>query len=230
MSTYKTCTGCKLEKGIEDFYRDKSKPDGRYIRCKSCHNEEQRRWREKIAAQYSQPLPTTRHACQKCGEEKLSSEFYAQKGSKTGLARWCKTCSADNNHKWRKSPQGQQKSAEYREAYYEANYESVRKKQIERNRLLRRYALEVYSGPNPICACCGETEEMFLSIDHINGNGSEHRRTLTVSIYRWLQKNGYPDGFRVLCHNCNFVRGHYGYCPHNPDDRSPVKARPRKFQ
>jgi hypothetical protein len=30
----------------------------------------------------------------------------------------------------------------------------------------------------------------------------------------WLKRNGYPKGFRVLCHNCNSARGLYGYCPH----------------
>jgi len=25
---------------------------------------------------------------------------------------------------------------------------------------------------------------------------------------------GYPTGFRVLCHNCNQAIGLYGYCPH----------------
>jgi hypothetical protein len=36
---------------------------------------------------------------------------------------------------------------------------------------------------------------------------------------RWLRKNGFPKGFRVLCHNCNFAHGHYGYCPHKTTSR-----------
>jgi hypothetical protein len=29
-----------------------------------------------------------------------------------------------------------------------------------------------------------------------------------------LARNGFPDGYRVLCHNCNMALGQYGYCPH----------------
>jgi hypothetical protein len=33
-------------------------------------------------------------------------------------------------------------------------------------------------------------------------------------MYTWLRNQGYPNGFRTLCHNCNLARGFYGYCPH----------------
>jgi hypothetical protein len=55
-----------------------------------------------------------------------------------------------------------------------------------------------------------------LSIDHVNGGGTEQRRTgMKGSIfYRWLKKEGYPRGYQVLCHNCNQAKGFYGECPH----------------
>lgn len=76
---------------------------------------------------------------------------------------------------------------------------------------------EAYGGP--ICVCCGESHLEFLSIDHIDGKGSEHRRAMGRSvgarqIYTWLRKHGYPPGFRVLCMNCNHALGHFDYCPH----------------
>lgn len=81
------------------------------------------------------------------------------------------------------------------------------------NRKLRTDALNAYGNK---CACCGEMAIEFLSIDHINGGGSKHRRELGGGshFYHWLKKNGYPAGFRVLCHNCNQALGLYGYCPH----------------
>lgn len=34
-------------------------------------------------------------------------------------------------------------------------------------------------------------------------------------IYRWLKDQGFPEGFRVLCHNCNQGReSNGGICPH----------------
>lgn len=67
------------------------------------------------------------------------------------------------------------------------------------------------------CACCGEKAPEFLAIDHVHGGGNRHRAEIGVAgskFYVWLRKNGFPPGYRVLCHNCNIAMGHYGYCPH----------------
>lgn len=42
----KTCTGCVIEKPLEEFHRDRSKPDGRRPRCKACIREYGRSNRE----------------------------------------------------------------------------------------------------------------------------------------------------------------------------------------
>ena len=80
---------------------------------------------------------------------------------------------------------------------------------------MRALVIGQYGG---ICACCRETALQFLTIDHINGNGNEHRRELKMgggkSFYYWLRRNGYPKGYQVLCMNCNWSRGVYGFCPH----------------
>jgi hypothetical protein len=68
-----------------------------------------------------------------------------------------------------------------------------------------------------VCACCGETEPVFLCLDHVNGDGADQRRKLgksTMVLFRWLKNHGYPPGlFQVLCHNCNMGK-HLGGCPH----------------
>lgn len=83
---------------------------------------------------------------------------------------------------------------------------------------LRQEVLEHYSGAHPKCDCCGETETLFLTIDHMNGNGRKEKRESRQSgatFYLWLKRNSYPTGYRVLCYNCNCSIGHYGFCPHN---------------
>ena len=88
-------------------------------------------------------------------------------------------------------------------------------------RKLRAAAFDAYGGPR--CACCGESTPEFLGIDHTQGDGNKHRRQIGNkgghSMYLWLKKNGYPEGFQVLCHNCNFAKGHFGYCPHKVGSR-----------
>lgn len=91
-------------------------------------------------------------------------------------------------------------------------------------RLKRRLKiLQHYSAEIPFCACCKEKEIKFLSIDHINGGGTKHRQQLQTSVlkpaggsvmYGWIIKNNYPEGFQILCHNCNQAKGFYGTCPH----------------
>ena len=63
----------------------------------------------------------------------------------------------------------------------------------------------VYSNGTMKCVMCGEHKLPCLSIDHIYGGGNKHRRQLKVAgvdLYRWLRRNKYPDGYRVLCANC----------------------------
>lgn len=51
---------------------------------------------------------------------------------------------------------------------------------------------------------------------HVNGGGKQHRLEVGFGqvFYRWLKKNDYPEGYQVLCHNCNLAKGFYGTCPH----------------
>lgn len=65
------------------------------------------------------------------------------------------------------------------------------------------------------CSCCGESNLMFLSIDHIEGHGNKHRNQIKTKFYNWLVKNNFPSGFQTLCFNCNWGRHiNGGVCPH----------------
>lgn len=72
------------------------------------------------------------------------------------------------------------------------------------------------------CQCCGETERAFLSLDHINNDGSKHKREEKLQtgeqMHRWIIRNGFPPMFQVLCMNCNWgKRNNGGVCPHQAD-------------
>ena len=65
------------------------------------------------------------------------------------------------------------------------------------------------------CACCGESNLFFLSIDHMNGGGTQHRIKIKNKFYNWLIKNNFPKGYQTLCFNCNWGRHiNKGICPH----------------
>lgn len=100
-------------------------------------------------------------------------------------------------------------------ALREANPEHFRSYRLRKARELRAEVLRRYGGDPPTCACCGEHRDEFLTVDHVDGDGAEHRREIGQGqLYPWLKRNDWPEGFRVLCANCNWSRGVRGYCPH----------------
>ena len=95
------------------------------------------------------------------------------------------------------------------------NPESLRKSRKKFTRKRKEYIIAYYSNNTNKCECCNESNIEFLTVDHINGDGAQHRREIGGGhLYHWLTKNKYPEGFRILCLNCNFSLGQYGYCPH----------------
>ena len=67
------------------------------------------------------------------------------------------------------------------------------------------------------CECCGETEMVFLTIDHINNDGyQDKKRGITGGrLYTRIIKENFPSIYRVLCWNCNCGRRlNNGICPH----------------
>lgn len=66
------------------------------------------------------------------------------------------------------------------------------------------------------CVCCGEKEPAFLTLDHINNDGAEHRRNTSYrSMMAYARHNGYPPDLQLMCWNCNLgkhING--GVCPH----------------
>lgn len=102
---------------------------------------------------------------------------------------------------------------ERQKLYREANAEVLAEKDRAKTRKLKQEVILAY-GDN--CDCCKETTMEFLTIDHIDGGGGTHRKEVGYGqrFYKWLKDNNYPQGYRVLCFNCNCSLGLRGYCPH----------------
>ena len=98
----------------------------------------------------------------------------------------------------------------------EKKREYARKHTVQRRIRLDAHKIEVFNYyGGPVCSCCGESHIEFLSLDHINGGGCQHRKTIKgKSIYEWCRQNNFPEGFQVLCMNCNFAKRFNRICPH----------------
>lgn len=115
--------------------------------------------------------------------------------------------------------------ARVRARYYE-NRESILSALKARDKSLKLEIITAYGGK---CNCCGETHFEFLTIDHTEGGGAEHRRQKGKGrgIYKDLKARGFPkEGYRLLCLNCNISLGFYGYCPHKPEEHRQIDKRP----
>lgn len=95
---------------------------------------------------------------------------------------------------------------------------------------IRQKVLEIYGDR---CACCGEKEYWFLTIDHINNDGWKERKvggkntTSSEMICRRLVFGPKRDDIQILCYNCNCAKQRIGFCPHNPHSMSGGKRRVR---
>ena len=124
-----------------------------------------------------------------------------------------------------------------RRAYQHRYYLENREAKLARNKIdwlryarqARLDALDHYGGR--LCVCCGETNPLFLTLDHKNNDGGEWRKQMAkadgqnqqgkrylqgTNFYIWLRKNNYPElGLQVACYNCNLGRArNRGVCPH----------------
>lgn len=112
-------------------------------------------------------------------------------------------------------------------ATYARNWRNTHKEHYLARDKARREALilEVYNAYGGAqCACCGEAELKFLTLDHINNDGNKHRKEISGKtrdsrmVYYWLKRNGFPPGYQILCYNCNCGKSrNKGICPHKEE-------------
>ncbi|TMS00159.1 hypothetical protein [Nonomuraea basaltis] len=118
-------------------------------------------------------------------------------------------------------------------AYYEANREVLLARAKERyasnpergreraRRDYQRLRQEMFVAYGDRCACCGESEQEFLCLDHVGGGGNADRARTggkNSGVLRRLSKEGWPqEGYRVLCANCNTATMRGRVCPHQKE-------------
>ena len=157
--------------------------------------------------------------CKRCGETKSLEDFYyrgyrsKRNDGKRSLSNECKSCTQDRT----------------KTRYYGPTYAEIREKESgqarTRRNIVKAIVFAKYSGSDQYrCACCGETELHFLTLDHKNNDGGEFRKKTLGSTtaagyvtYRWLMLHGFPQdlGLQVLCANCQHgKRMNNGVCPH----------------
>lgn len=179
---------------------DNQQPNHR--KCRTCGETKSLEGFAKVYAKNSRGKDYRQHTCIECARK-----AHAERMRKARAA---------NPEKYRKH------QAEHRERHTER----CRRQRRESGERLRDLVFEAYGGYR--CACCGETCKSMLTIDHVNNDGNEHRKKLSRGkvyatarsglgeyLYRDLRDRGFPEGFQVLCYNCNVSKHRNGgVCEH----------------
>jgi hypothetical protein len=114
------------------------------------------------------------------------NEYYAVDRQRTQPSYNCKKC---------------------QQTWQENNREKVRESCRKSFKSLRLEVLLAYS-PTLCCAICSENHYESLALDHVDGGGTTHRHSCgQYKLWNDLRRQGFPAGFRVLCHNCNWKHG-----------------------
>jgi hypothetical protein len=160
-----------------------------------------------------------KRSCKDCG-----SEYEGVASQKR-----CKDCRPEAKKRsarmrYRSNPEHRERQLVRTRTYHRENrtVANPAQRQVHRDRHLTRKlaAIQRYGGS---CACCGETRYQFLTLDHQNRDGAEHRRRLLGDARKGggpfliaLARQGWPDvpGLRVLCSNCHMAIDLWGGCPH----------------
>lgn len=226
MEETRICKRCHHSKPIEEFRKKihTSTPFGKF--CSDCKAYMNRRYRKDYAKGYFRHYRAQREYREKLLEEQLPD----------GLKR-CRTCLkakpiesfAVPERSDVRRPNGESKHCqscrEYKQRYmrdarkrWSAEYKAKVSNSAKRRRDDRRKeVIDHYGGK---CECCGESHCELLTMDHKEKIGSKRRKENGEwgnRFYLSIVRRGFPDHLRVLCWNCNWSYGCYGYCPHQQE-------------
>jgi len=228
-------------------------PSGGFVNCSNCRAlncQKSQDWRKKKifngrCANCGKPNPRGGRECVDCTKEKgrrstarSHRRQVEQTCTKCGEPRyndskWClahKEARKVSKDRWR-----QVRIAEHRcvqcgfglpENWKILTYVKCVHRSRAKTETQRREVIEMYGSK---CACCGESNFYFLTLDHVNNNGAEERKQPSGQNRIWArlrrEKTVSPD-YQILCYNYNCAKGHLGSCPHTWEDSKvrPVSA------
>lgn len=118
--------------------------------------------------------------CSKCESVKSLDDFGPDKRASTGRQAQCKSCQRSYDlERYRTDPnrnaKAKERSRNGASRRYRANPGLALAKSKEYRTRLKLEVLAHYGGK---CACCSVTESIWLTIDHVDGGGAEHRKAL----------------------------------------------------
>lgn len=154
--------------------------------------------------------------CERCGQKPRMS---SRRVRCEDCDPWCRKCEVHERNGT--SNYCHKCQAERRRTWYQSDPDN-RARRLSSNKAgndaLRLEVLAAYGG-RCVCRGCDINEPVFLTLDHIDNDGAEDRRTVGryggIQFYRYVRDQGFPqDRYQLLCWNCNLAKHILGECPH----------------
>ncbi len=225
----KSCGRCHKEfpATLEFFYKNALSRTGLNNWCKPCVNVrnselDKRKKPLRRCLKCEQLVPNNKHKyCLDCKKKRRYTNCSVCNTLLTGKQRQrCAPCNREAGRKYvalvkeRGATAFLKKMSELQSARYWTQPERYREYAKKDRQKLRAEFLEAYG---KICACCGENEEAFLTLEHVKRDGASHRKKYrdSSSVLRDLRRRGWPkEDYEILCFNCNRASWELGVCPH----------------
>ena len=180
--------------GYPKWYRG---PDG--TMCKKCFNRKNDRvWKSGLCVKCNRAY--TRHGWTDTEKGTICQTCYRSNYSKLKRKGNCSICKITEHTKWALDKEHGRICGTCSSA--------IRVKKIKKE------TLSEYSNGKIKCAICGYNKNInALQLDHIKGGGNVSRKKMGTApsqggwgYYQKLKKAGYPEGYQVLCANCNVIK------------------------
>ena len=163
--------------------------------------------------------------CSLCKNELSANQFCKHQREADGLCCWCKSCKSRKDKEYQEKNKEKIKIKKH-ESYVE-NSEKIKERvakyrkenidkvaawdKISSNKIKEEIMLHYCNGDIK-CKNCLENDIRLLTIDHIEGNGNDHRKKTKCGCGQtmcfWLKKNNFPEGFQILCWDCQWKKRH----------------------
>lgn len=176
--------------------------------------------------------------CRLCKENKDIKEFMLYNSRGTEYRKnLCRECEREWQRKHSVTTSVLERKRLWQKRYREKDPDAYNAKQRLWKTAKRKSDRDtIYKAYGNKCACCGETNPKFFTIDHVNNDGHIERKsgkyTNGSMFYRQIVKDRFPPNYQILCYNCNLGRARNGgICPHQEDsETNPSGSTPKRVE
>jgi len=215
----KRCCSCKQWLHLDMFTKTNRNWDKLQRECKNCKNEQARIRHQKNPKKNRAKLK--RYRLRHPDRVKISKDKYrvSEKGKKTeaeyyerkkALGYYSKIQS-DYHQRHKNDPEYmERRNKSRRESYYRNKHKHIgknRERGKQRTKKIKVDCMSGYCNGEVKCQNCGETDIDVLTMDHVYGGGNRLRKEgierSGSGLHFDLIQKGFPEGYQVLCFNCN---------------------------